>query len=95
MCQSQCACLHQTLNMVVSFVKSNEKTYTKGSATLQMYRVVPITKRRNCIYTYCSTVHCYRKPKGQSSRQTSMFQKTHAYIRKRNQSVRVRLLFCN
>ena len=45
--QSECACLHKTVNMVVFFVKSNEKTDRKGRALTQMYRVVPITKREN------------------------------------------------
>jgi len=26
----------------------NENTYTKGRALMQMYRVVPITKKGNC-----------------------------------------------
>ena len=41
LCQSECACLHKTVNMVVFFVKSNEN----GRALMPMYRVVPITKR--------------------------------------------------
>jgi len=45
LCQSECACLHKTVNTVVFFVKSNENTYPKGRALMQMYRVVPITKR--------------------------------------------------
>ena len=36
---------HKTVNMVVLFFKSNENTYPKGRALMQMYRVVPITKR--------------------------------------------------
>ena len=36
LCQSECACLHKTVNMVVFFVKSNDNTYN-----------VPITRRRN------------------------------------------------
>ena len=48
LCQSECACLYQTVNMVVFFVKSNENTYPKGKSILQMYRVVPITKSGNC-----------------------------------------------
>jgi len=44
LCQSECACLHKTVNMVVSFVKSNENSYPKGRALMQMYRVVPKTK---------------------------------------------------
>ena len=33
--------------MVVFFVESNENTYPKGRALVQIYRVVPITKRWN------------------------------------------------
>jgi len=33
--------------MEVFFVKSNENTYPKGRALMQMYKVVPITKRGN------------------------------------------------
>jgi len=36
--------------MVVFFFKSNENTYTKGRALIQMYRVFPKTKRGN--YTH-------------------------------------------
>ena len=50
MCQSECACLHKTVNMVVFIVKSNENTYPKGRALMQMYRVVPITKRWNWVW---------------------------------------------
>jgi len=46
-CQSECACLHKTVNMVVFFVNNNENTYPKGRALMQMYRVVPKTKRGN------------------------------------------------
>ena len=42
LCQLECACLHKTVNMVVF-----ENTYPKGRALMPMYRVVPITKRRN------------------------------------------------
>jgi len=45
--QSECACQHKTVNMVVFFVKSKENFYPKGRALIQMYRVVPITKRGN------------------------------------------------
>jgi len=41
-CQSEWACLHKTVNMVVFFVKSNENTYQKGRALMQMYRVIPM-----------------------------------------------------
>jgi len=35
------------VNRVVFFVKNNENTYPKGRALMQMYRIVPITKRGN------------------------------------------------
>ena len=47
LCQSECTCLHKTVNMVVFFVISNKNAYPKGIALMQMYRVVPITKRGN------------------------------------------------
>ena len=37
-CQPDCACLHKTVNMEVFFVKSNENTYPKGRALMQMYK---------------------------------------------------------
>ena len=43
-CQSECVCLHKTVNKVVFIVKNNENTYSKGRTFMQMYRVVPITK---------------------------------------------------
>jgi len=39
--QSECTCLHKTVNMVVFYVKSYEKRRT----LMQMYRGVPIIKR--------------------------------------------------
>ena len=33
LCQSECTCLHKTVNMVVFFVKSNENTYPKREST--------------------------------------------------------------
>ena len=44
LCQLECACLHKTVSMLVFFVESNENTYPKGRALMQMYRVVHITK---------------------------------------------------
>jgi len=35
LCQSECACLHTTGNMLVFFVKSNENTYPKGRTNIQ------------------------------------------------------------
>ena len=31
LCQSECTCLHKTVNMVVFFVKSNANTYPKAN----------------------------------------------------------------
>jgi len=44
LCQSECACLHQTLSMVVFFSKNNKNASRKGGALMQMYRIVPQTK---------------------------------------------------
>ena len=49
----QSSCRHKTVNMVVFFVKSNENTYPKGRALMQMYKVVPIKKRGNCTKITC------------------------------------------
>jgi len=46
-CQSECACLRKTVNMVVFFDKSNKNSYPKVRALLQIYRVIPIMKRGN------------------------------------------------
>ena len=46
LCQSECACLQKTVNMVVFFTKTIANTYPKGRALMQMYRVVPEMKRR-------------------------------------------------
>ena len=46
-CQSECACLHKTVNLVVFFVKINDNTYANWKAHT-IFRVVPITKRGNC-----------------------------------------------
>ena len=54
-CQPDCACLHKTVNMEIFYVKSNEITYPKGRALMQMYRVVPITKRGTIV-----GVHIYK-----------------------------------
>ena len=45
LCQLERACLHK--NMAVFFVKTNENTYLKGRALMQMYRIVPQMKREN------------------------------------------------
>ena len=36
---------NRTVNMVVFVVKSNKHTYPKGRSLMQMYAVVPITKK--------------------------------------------------
>ena len=50
-CESECASRYKTVNMVVKkfFVNSNENTYSKGRALMQMYKIVPITKRGNSL----------------------------------------------
>ena len=48
-CQSECACLHKTVNTAIFFVKSNEITQPKRKALMQMCRVVPQTKVRICV----------------------------------------------
>jgi len=42
--------------MVFFFVKSNENTYPKRRALVQMYRVVPITKRGNKLRCILETI---------------------------------------
>ena len=41
------AYLHKTVKMVLFLFKYDENTYQKGRVILQMYRVVPQTKRGN------------------------------------------------
>ena len=53
-CQSECACLYQTVNIVflaIFLTKNNENTYQKRRALMQMYRVVPQKKIANCSQT--------------------------------------------
>jgi len=38
LCQSECTCLHKPVNMAAFFTKSNENTYSKGRALMQLYR---------------------------------------------------------
>ena len=52
----KCTCLHKTVNMVVFFVKSNENTYPKGRALMQLYGVVPKTKRRRTFASFTLTM---------------------------------------
>ena len=60
---SECACQHKTVNKVVLFAKSNDNTYPKGRALMQMYRVVLITKRGNktlAIQFSCTCCYMYK-----------------------------------
>jgi len=45
--------------MVVFFVKSNENTYPKGRALMQICRVVPQTKRGKCWQAKEHIMTCY------------------------------------
>ena len=45
--QSEHACLHVNSKHGSFFAISNENTYPKGRALVQMYRAVPITERGN------------------------------------------------
>jgi len=49
-CQSECTCLHQRVNVVVIFSKKYENTYPKGRALMQMYRVVPQTNEAEKVF---------------------------------------------
>jgi len=44
-CQSERVCLHKTVNILVFFTKNNKNFYPKVKALMQMYRVVPQTKK--------------------------------------------------
>ena len=44
LCQSECECLHKTVNMEVFFLRMMKISYLKGKALKQMYRVVSQTK---------------------------------------------------
>jgi len=45
LCQTECPCLHEAVNMVVFFLKNDKNTYPKGRAIVQMYKIVSQTKR--------------------------------------------------
>ena len=53
-CQSECACVHKTVNVAVFFVENNENTYQKGRASMQIYKVVP---RRKEEYYHLTSYH--------------------------------------
>ena len=70
LCQSKCACLHKTVNMVVFFVKSNENTTGRANVQSCSYnekREYPITlpmfgtgqmSRLNARCSPITSVHC-------------------------------------
>jgi len=41
LCQSECTCLHQTVNMVVFFLKIMKIPTQKGKHSCKYYRIVP------------------------------------------------------
>ena len=43
LCQSQCACLHRTVNILVVFTPKNGNIYPKGRALMYVYGVVSIS----------------------------------------------------
>jgi len=43
LCHSECTYLHQTIKHGSFLFKNNKNTYPKGTALMQMYRVVPQT----------------------------------------------------
>ena len=57
-CQSECACLYKTVNMVVLYVKNNENTYPH----MQMYRIILIPKRGNLIVANVDLAHALSIP---------------------------------
>ena len=58
LCQSECICLHKTVNRDIFFVRSNENTYPK----LQMYKctVFPITKKENTPLRVGISIYVYK-----------------------------------
>ena len=44
-CQSEYACLHKVVNMVVFLVENNDYTYPKERALMQIYSFFPQTKK--------------------------------------------------
>ena len=51
LCQSECACLHKIVNMVVFFVKSNENTYPKESTHANV-QSCPYNEKRTLFIRY-------------------------------------------
>jgi len=53
-CQTECQCLHNTVNMEVCCFKTIKNTYPKGRALVPMYRVVSQTKSEYTLETMYS-----------------------------------------
>jgi len=49
LCQSECACLHKTVNMEVFFVKSNEIPNQKGEQIHANVLSRPYNKKKDCV----------------------------------------------
>ena len=49
LCQSDCTCLHKTVNMAVWFVKSNENTYPKRESVCANVQSCPINEKRELV----------------------------------------------
>ena len=55
-CQSECACVHKTVNMVGFFVKSKDNTYPKRESTYTNVQSCPYNQKRElkCWFTFNS-----------------------------------------
>ena len=103
LCQSECACLHKTINMVVFFLKTMTKTYPKGRALMQMYRVVPQTKKGNytlVVYAAIRTTLLYLERSLIIIQRSLIIIHAHIFIHKLHQHIWcIRVLtqqdFCN
>ena len=58
LCQSECACLHKTENMVVFFVKSNENIYPKGRVLCKSTELSLLRKERIGLSLYQPNLPC-------------------------------------
>ena len=52
LCQSECACLHQTVNMVDLVVNTNENTYPKRESTHANTQSCPSNEKRELLYAW-------------------------------------------
>jgi len=56
LCQSECACRHKTVNMIVFFLKMMEKTFTKGEQSYTC-RKLSLERKEGIILSVESTFH--------------------------------------